>query len=455
MRVVGELLPRLGKVRLRVECAKENVQLCVSTNDSTLVVTAEDDAAKGGDFSFEVPLPAPIISSSQSLARLDKYSTLLTYNVESISVAEQMQQCDQYRQDEKDSLATQQVQCRRCRCTLLPKPSPGGKQQRRVDSLPSSHWHELSDLWMCHDDGVSGVFSKYPDGIIRPLSGTILVGKSDLLMSIADVNGGAIKVEKVVREGGEEGEGISGTNESDEEGEILVLKCARCKARLGKKEEYGRGEAGGEPEGYLLAKRSLLLPFNSTSNGSEKEEGKSGNVYESFSVESAVARMMYDAAQQQLCHDFEVYDMEKRKVVAEVVVQSWGSRVFDTKRVGRDKEWATIVRITFQLHEEGSVKEEEEVQTQSNSNTKLEEDLAALSLSRKEGEGEELPNGRNPYAQRRRQRVSLLSSDCASIILALTESNDSEQVKRGATGMLNGYLRFSMGEEEGIERFAI
>ncbi|KAI9024128.1 ubiquitin-conjugating enzyme E2-binding protein [Hyaloraphidium curvatum] len=94
--------------------------------------------------------------------------------------------------------ATRDVECAHCRRSIL-RPKHGGKQARedehyfyRVMDLPSEHWAELVECWMCHqeDYGRNGRFERTTQG--QP--GCLSVGASYVLLSGDDVSSGAVAV---------------------------------------------------------------------------------------------------------------------------------------------------------------------------------------------------------------------------------------------------------------------
>lgn len=72
--------------------------------------------------------------------------------------------------------------------------SPSGPIQRVVD-LPSEHWQELVDCWMCHEED----FTELREGDLGARHGQALVGGTYLLIHAKDVEHHAVMIEEDAR----------------------------------------------------------------------------------------------------------------------------------------------------------------------------------------------------------------------------------------------------------------
>ncbi|KAF9177406.1 hypothetical protein BGZ50_008798 [Haplosporangium sp. Z 11] len=102
----------------------------------------------------------------------------------------------------------QNLMCGCCRSTLLKYDSNGindndnecdngtgrGPIQRVVD-LPSEHWQELVDCWMCHEED----FTELREGDLGARVGQALVGGTYILIHAADVDHDAVVIEEDAR----------------------------------------------------------------------------------------------------------------------------------------------------------------------------------------------------------------------------------------------------------------
>ncbi|KAF9134740.1 hypothetical protein BGW39_005994 [Mortierella sp. 14UC] len=91
--------------------------------------------------------------------------------------------------------------CGSCEAILLNSTSNGttaastqGPIQRVVD-LPSEHWQELVDCWMCHEED----FTELREGDLGARLGQALVGGAYLLIHAKDVDHGAVLIEEDAR----------------------------------------------------------------------------------------------------------------------------------------------------------------------------------------------------------------------------------------------------------------
>lgn len=77
--------------------------------------------------------------------------------------------------------------CDREIASILTK-SPGGKEDERFKDLPSEHWAEMMEVWMCHDDpGFTARLANQTKEGFWPVKGRVLVGGSYVLANAADV----------------------------------------------------------------------------------------------------------------------------------------------------------------------------------------------------------------------------------------------------------------------------
>lgn len=141
--------------------------------------------------------------------------------------------------------AGQRLACNACRGTLvLPREGCGGGEAPpgalRAHLLPSEHWTEWTDLWVCHGEEADRFAAAGDFGAVR---GAVLVGEHFLQLHPRDVDPAAV----VLRVGAAallrrrrrlqpEGEaGAEGSNPAgdDDASVAAAVECARCLAPLG------------------------------------------------------------------------------------------------------------------------------------------------------------------------------------------------------------------------------
>lgn len=173
----------------------------ISANTDLVVETQGDDSDQATLYAKSTPatqtritLPTPVVASQtvplilQNLhldARLAAVPTTKSAPVSSLNtVITQALSASDLRRLQPSSLC-----CSSCDRELGETPSNG-----QYKDLPSEHWAEMMEIWMCHSDPgfTAGISAKAKDGF-WPERGTVLVGGSYLLL-----DGTAIKRHNLV-----------------------------------------------------------------------------------------------------------------------------------------------------------------------------------------------------------------------------------------------------------------
>lgn len=80
--------------------------------------------------------------------------------------------------------------CTSCDREIASFPAAGGTYERFKD-LPSEHWAEMMEVWMCHDDpGFTAKLASQTKEGFWPIKGKVLVGGSYVLVNPEDVKRG-------------------------------------------------------------------------------------------------------------------------------------------------------------------------------------------------------------------------------------------------------------------------
>ncbi|KAJ1492877.1 HECT-like ubiquitin-conjugating enzyme-binding-domain-containing protein, partial [Baffinella frigidus] len=125
-----------------------------------------------------------------------------------------------------------EVLCDTCGAGLIP---PGSF--KRILPLPSPFWHEVAEMWMCHEDfACASPMSKITPADLRPRVGDCLYNQHTMMMHGADSVPGALKWAPAQPSPG--GMGLPG-------GLWRGVCCARCESRLGEGIVEASVEGGG------------------------------------------------------------------------------------------------------------------------------------------------------------------------------------------------------------------
>jgi hypothetical protein len=115
-----------------------------------------------------------------------------------------------------------QAACRFCAAPLLQLPPSltPARQRLRVVKLPSEHWLEWTDFWVCHDAEDNALLPKDGVGDHCGIQGTLLVGECTLQVHLGDTAPGALLV-------------AGGGGVQQQSHQVRALECARCRCALG------------------------------------------------------------------------------------------------------------------------------------------------------------------------------------------------------------------------------
>jgi hypothetical protein len=133
--------------------------------------------------------------------------------------------------------------CRFCGLPILlassSSSSSGAAAAARVVKLPSEHWMEWTDFWVCHDAEDNCLLPVDGVGDSSGIRGTLLVGETTLQPHILDTFPGALtvgfpsKAARALVEGAVAGAGGAREECRTLETVVAALQCARCKLTVG------------------------------------------------------------------------------------------------------------------------------------------------------------------------------------------------------------------------------
>ena len=118
--------------------------------------------------------------------------------------------------------------CRFCAAPLLAPGSSSSSSSARLRAvkLPSEHWLEWTDFWVCHDAEDNVLLPKDGAGDHCSIRGTVLVGESVLQLHPEDIAPGAVVVAVAAAAA------CSGSA-AGAAGDTAALECARCRCVIG------------------------------------------------------------------------------------------------------------------------------------------------------------------------------------------------------------------------------
>jgi hypothetical protein len=126
--------------------------------------------------------------------------------------------------------------CRVCGAPLLGGGGLGAPPRAppRVLQLPSEHWLEWAELWMCHEGQENVLLPRDGEGEHCGLRGALLLGEAHLQPHAADVRAGALLVRPLVAGGGGAPPPPPPAESTAAPLHTLAAECARCGAALGR-----------------------------------------------------------------------------------------------------------------------------------------------------------------------------------------------------------------------------
>lgn len=88
------------------------------------------------------------------------------------------------------------IRCAQCDRDIINLPTTNGPWEQRYKDLPSEHWAEMMDVWMCHDDPTfTAKLAKNTKDGFWPNKGSILIGGSYFLVHGDDLRQSNVEVE--------------------------------------------------------------------------------------------------------------------------------------------------------------------------------------------------------------------------------------------------------------------
>ena len=134
--------------------------------------------------------------------------------------------------------------CRACSAPLLAPAALGAPTSMRVHLLPSEHWTEWAELWMCHETQANVLLPRDDEGEVAAVRGAFLVGESVIHVHASDVGANALRVRAArvppdddgcdahVRHGGHVHDDSTRVHPSTQLTNFDV-ECERCSSTLG------------------------------------------------------------------------------------------------------------------------------------------------------------------------------------------------------------------------------
>jgi hypothetical protein len=88
------------------------------------------------------------------------------------------------------------IRCAQCDRDIVNLPATNGPLEQTYKDLPSEHWAEMMDVWMCHDDPTfTAKLAKNTKDGFWPNKGSILIGGSYFLVHGDDLQLSSVEVE--------------------------------------------------------------------------------------------------------------------------------------------------------------------------------------------------------------------------------------------------------------------
>ncbi|KAG0246701.1 ubiquitin-conjugating enzyme E2-binding protein [Mortierella sp. GBAus27b] len=270
---------------------------------------------------LRVPLPAVVMPTRTTLDPSSTESSLLTLKLTALPNV----------QPSSSSLASEfpplplpaaQLQglnnlgCGCCGNILLKHDSnqEGGPIQRVVD-LPSEHWQELVDCWMCHEED----FTELREGDLGARLGQALVGGTYILIHAANVNNSTVVIE-------EDAQAIDWTKGVKRRWRPLA--CSRCLHPVGDGWYQSVREDGQDLEMIQAKFHKYMIAFK----GQNDDTGLALSVPRQRFM-SYVAAEMFESARHHATYRFILQDRLKGQDMMLIWMLNWDSTVVTNQGV--------------------------------------------------------------------------------------------------------------------------
>ncbi|KAG0342423.1 hypothetical protein BG000_004720 [Podila horticola] len=199
-----------------------------------------------------------------------------------------------------------------------------GPIQRVVD-LPSEHWQELVDCWMCHEED----FTELREGDLGARSGQALVGGTYLLIHAENVNQSAIVIERDARVV----DWTKGTKRR-----WRPLACSRCLSPVGDGWYQSRLEDGSDLEIIQVKFHKYMVRFV----GQNPSTGRALEIPQQRFL-SYLAAEIFESARHHATYRFIVQDRVHGHEMMLLWMLNWDSTILTNQEPSRDStvQWDT------------------------------------------------------------------------------------------------------------------
>ncbi|KAF9941491.1 hypothetical protein BGZ65_002860 [Modicella reniformis] len=224
--------------------------------------------------------------------------------------------------------------CEACGNILLENNGDSGNQDgggpiQRVVDLPSEHWQELVDCWMCHEED----FTELREGDLGARIGQALVGGTYILIHAADVNQSSVVIE-------EDAQAIDWTKGIKRRWRPLA--CLRCLYPVGDGWYQSVREDGTDLE-LIQAK---FHKYTVTFKGQDKNTGRQLSIPRQRFV-SYVAAEIFESARHHATYRFILQDRLEGQDMMLMWMLNWDSTIITNQDTVQDSEvvWDAPLRL--------------------------------------------------------------------------------------------------------------
>ncbi|KAG0093924.1 hypothetical protein BGZ92_000039 [Podila epicladia] len=202
-----------------------------------------------------------------------------------------------------------------------------GPIQRVVD-LPSEHWQELVDCWMCHEED----FTELREGDLGARSGQALVGGTYLLIHAENVNLSAVVIEQDARIV----DWTKGTKRR-----WRPLACSRCLSPVGDGWYQSRLEDGSDLEMIQVKFHKYMVRFM----GQNPSSGLTLDIPQQRFL-SYLAAEIFESARHHATYRFIVQDRVHGREMMLLWMLNWDSTILTNQEPARDAtvQWDTSLK---------------------------------------------------------------------------------------------------------------
>ncbi|KAF9960979.1 hypothetical protein BGZ72_005282 [Mortierella alpina] len=202
---------------------------------------------------------------------------------------------------------------------------------RRVVDLPSEHWQELVDCWMCHEED----FTELREGDLGARLGQALVGGTYLLIHAGDVDRHAVAIEEDARS-------IDWTKGIKRRWRPLA--CSRCMYPVGDGWYQSRREDGTDLEMIQVKFHKYLVRFLG-----EDQETHQRLMIPKQRFAPYVAAEIFESARHHATYRFIIQDRITGKDMMLLWMLNWDSTILTNLQPKQDKQicWDELLRADF------------------------------------------------------------------------------------------------------------